>query len=80
MKRYMLNSNPPPPPPPTPLQLSLPPYLNNKINQGVRTGFAGLAKLLAWLCERKLRRIGFDTRGHRGGQSKADHEFEIRVF
>ena len=62
MKRYVLNSDPPPPPPHPP-QLSLPPYLNNKINQGVRTGFAGLAKSLAWLCAEKLRRLGFDTRG-----------------
>ena len=53
--RVKLKSSPTPPPPP---QLSLPPYLNNKINQGVRTGFAGLAKIVGMAVCRKTSQNG----------------------
>jgi hypothetical protein len=48
----------PPPPPPPPLAI----VHRTKGKTGIRTGFAGLAKSLAY-CVQKHSRLGFDARG-----------------
>ncbi len=70
-----------PPPPPTPSPLSV-----EQKKTGIRTGFAGLAKSLAY-CVQKLSKLGFDARDtsrrmkqKRGRNSKARFHERVGEF
>ena len=72
LRFYPFTLDPPPPSTPSPL------FVEEK-KTGIKTGFAGLAKSLAY-CVQKRSSLGFDARGSPRRKSKADWTFESKDF